>query len=370
MCIRDSVRIAAAHIDSPRLDLKPNPLYESNELALFKTRYYGGIKKYQWTAIPMSLHGVVILRDGTEVEVSVGEKEGEPQFVISDLLPHLSKEQDKRNLEGGITGEELNVIVGSLPFKADKGSELVKLNVLRLLNEKYGMTEEDFLTAELEIVPAAKVTDIGFDRSMLGGYGHDDRVCAYPEFTAILGLDEAPDYTAVAVLADKEETGSDGNTGLNSSYLKYFIADLARAEGLMAHDVLSKSKCLSADVNAAFDPTFPTPFEARNSSYLNKGIVVTKYTGGRGKGGTSDASAEFVGEVTRIFNNANVNWQMGELGAVDAGGGGTVAKYIANLDVDVIDVGVPVLSMHSPFELIAKLDVYMAHKAFSAFFKA
>ena len=232
------------------------------------------------------------------------------------------------------------------------------------------MTEEDFLTAELEIVPAAKVTDIGFDRSMLGGYGHDDRVCAYPEFTAILGLDEAPDYTAVAVLADKEETGSDGNTGLNSSYLKYFIADLARAEGLMAHDVLSKSKCLSADVNAAFDPTFPTPFEARNSSYLNKGIVVTKYTGGRGKGGTSDASAEFVGEVTRIFNNANVNWQMGELGAVDAGGGGTVAKYIANLDVDVIDVGVPVLSMHSPFELIAKLDVYMAHKAFSAFFKA
>ena len=368
--VGEGVRIAAAHIDSPRLDLKPNPLYESNELALFKTRYYGGIKKYQWTAIPMSLHGVVILKDGTEVEVSVGEKEGEPQFVISDLLPHLYKEQDKRNLEGGITGEELNVIVGSLPFKADKGSELVKLNVLRLLNEKYGMTEEDFLTAELEIVPAAKVTDIGFDRSMLGGYGHDDRVCAYPEFTAILGLDEAPDYTAVAVLADKEETGSDGNTGLNSSYLKYFIADLARAEGLMAHDVLSKSKCLSADVNAAFDPTFPTPFEARNSSYLNKGIVVTKYTGGRGKGGTSDASAEFVGEVTRIFNNANVNWQMGELGAVDAGGGGTVAKYIANLDVDVIDVGVPVLSMHSPFELIAKLDVYMAHKAFSAFFKA
>lgn len=368
--VGEGVRIAAAHIDSPRLDLKPNPLYEANEVALFKTHYYGGIKKYQWTTIPMSLHGIVVLRDGTEVEVSLGEKEGEPQFVISDLLPHLSKEQDKRTLDDGIKGEELNVIVGSLPFKADKGSELVKLNILKLLNEKYGMVEEDFLTAELEMVPAAKVTDIGFDRSLIGGYGHDDRVCAYPELRAILALDETPDYTAVAVLTDKEETGSDGNTGLNSSYMKYFIADLARSEGLMVWDVLSKSKCLSADVNAAFDPTFPTPFEARNASYLNRGIVVTKYTGARGKGGTSDASAEFVGEVTRIFNNANVNWQLGELGAVDAGGGGTVAKYVANLDVDVIDVGVPVLSMHAPFELIAKLDVYMANKAFTAFFKA
>ena len=226
--VGEGVRIAAAHIDSPRLDLKPNPLYEANEVALFKTHYYGGIKKYQWTTIPMSLHGIVVLRDGTEVEVSLGEKEGEPQFVISDLLPHLSKEQDKRTLDDGIKGEELNVIVGSLPFKADKGSELVKLNILKLLNEKYGMVEEDFLTAELEMVPAAKVTDIGFDRSLIGGYGHDDRVCAYPELRAILDLDETPDYTAVAVLTDKEETGSDGNTGLNSSYMKYFIADLAR----------------------------------------------------------------------------------------------------------------------------------------------
>ena len=368
--IGEGAHIAAAHIDSPRLDLKPNPLYESNEIALFKTHYYGGIKKYQWTAIPLSLHGIIVRRDGTEVEVSVGEKEGEPQFIISDLLPHLAKEQDKRTLDGGILGEELNVIVGSRPFKSDKGSELVKLNVLKLLNEKYGITEEDFLTAELEVVPAMKVTDIGFDRSLIGGYGHDDRVCAYPEFTALLDLDETPEYTAIAVLTDKEETGSDGNTGLCSSYLRYFIGDLARMEGLLDRDVLSNSKCISADVNAAFDPTFPSPFEARNSSYLNKGIVVTKYTGARGKGGTSDASAEFVGYVTRVFNNADVCWQMGELGAVDAGGGGTVAKYVANMDVDVVDVGVPVLSMHAPYEVISKLDVYMANKATKAFFEA
>ncbi len=368
--VAEGTRIAAAHIDSPRLDLKPNPLYEQNEIALFKTHYYGGIKKYQWTAMPLSLHGVVVLRDGTEVEVSIGEKEGEPQFVVSDLLPHLAAEQSKRTLGEGIKGEELNIIVGSFPFKDDKGSELVKLNILNILNEKYGMIEEDFLTAELEAVPAARVNDIGFDRSLIGGYGHDDRVCAYPELMAILELDDVPEYTAVAVLTDKEETGSDGNTGLESVYLKNFIADLARADGLKGRDVLSKSKCLSADVNAAFDPTFSSPFEPKNSSYINRGIVVTKYTGARGKGGTSDASAEYVGEVTRIFNKANVNWQMGELGAVDAGGGGTVAKYIANLDVDVIDVGVPVLSMHAPYELIAKLDVYMANKAFKAFFEA
>lgn len=368
--IGEGAHIAAAHIDSPRLDLKPNPLYESNEIALFKTHYYGGIKKYQWTTIPLSLHGIIVRRDGTEVEVSVGEKEGEPQFIISDILPHLSKEQDKRTLDGGILGEELNVIVGSCPFKSDKGSELVKLNILKLLNEKYGITEEDFLTAELEVVPAAKVNDIGFDRSLVGGYGHDDRVCAYPEVMAIFDLDEAPEHTAIAVLADKEETGSDGNTGLNSSYLRYFIADLARMEGLMGRDALSASKCISADVNAAYDPTFSSPFEARNASYLNKGIVVTKYTGARGKSGTSDASAEFVGYVTRVFNNADVCWQMGELGAVDAGGGGTVAKYVADMDVDVIDVGVPVLSMHAPYEVISKLDIYMANKATKAFFIA
>ncbi len=368
--IAEGAHIAAAHIDSPRIDLKPNPLYEANEIALFKTHYYGGIKKYQWPTVPLSLHGVIVRKDGTEVEVNVGEKDGEPQFIISDILPHLGREQSERKLGQGIKGEELNVIVGSLPFKTDEGSELVKLNIMKMLNEKYGIVEDDFMTAELEMVPAMKVSDIGFDRSLIGGYGHDDRVCAYPELMAILELEEAPEHTAVAVFADKEETGSDGNTGLNSSYLRYFIADLARLEGLMGRDALSKSKCLSADVNAAFDPTFSSPFEARNSAYLNKGIVVTKYTGSGGKGGTSDASAEFTGEIARIFTAADVCWQMGELGAVDAGGGGTVAKYVANLDIDVIDVGVPVLSMHSPYEVVSKLDVYMTNKAVKAFFKA
>ena len=367
--VSEGTRIAAAHIDSPRMDLKQNPLYESNEIALFKTRYYGGVKKYQWTAMPLSLHGVVVLKDGTEVEVNIGEADDDPKFVMSDLLPHLAGEQMKRTLDEGIKGEELNIIVGSIPFCSDKGSELVKLNVLRILNEKYGMTESDFLTAELEAVPAHKVSDIGFDRSLIGGYGHDDRVCAYPQFRAILDIDEAPEYTAVAVFTDKEETGSNGNTGLCSAYLEYFIADLGRAENIPGRDILSKSKCLSADVNAAFDPTFSAPFEPNNASYLNKGIVVTKYTGGRGKGGTSDASAEFVGEVTRLFDRNNVQWQMGELGAVEAGGGGTVAKYIANLNVDVVDVGVPVLSMHAPYETISKLDIYMANKAFYSFLK-
>lgn len=368
--IGEGAHIAAAHIDSPRVDLKPNPLYESNEIALFKTHYYGGIRKYQWPTVPLSMHGIIVRKDGTEIEVNIGEKEGEPQFIISDLLPHLAREQSERKLGQAIKGEELNVIVGSLPFKADSGSELVKLNIMKMLNDKYCIVEEDFLTAELEMVPATKVNDIGFDRSLIGGYGHDDRVCAYPELMAILELEEAPEHTAVAVFADKEETGSDGNTGLNSSYLRYFIADIARLEGLMGRDALSKSKCLSADVNAAFDPTFPSPFESANSAYINKGIVVTKYTGSGGKGGTSDASAEFVGEVTRIFNAADVCWQMAELGAVDAGGGGTVAKYVANLDIDVVDVGVPVLSMHAPYEVVSKLDVYMTNKAIKAFFEA
>ncbi len=365
----EGVRIAAAHIDSPRIDLKQNPLYESEELALLKTHYYGGIKKYQWTTIPLSLHGVVILQDGTSVTVSVGENDGEPRFVITDLLPHLAAEQMKRPLDKGIEGEELNILVGSRPFKSDKGSELVKLNILNMLNEKYGMTETDFLSAELELVPAFPVCDIGFDRSLIGGYGHDDRVCAYPSAMAAFDC-KAPDYTAVTVLTDKEETGSDGNTGLNSSYLKYFIEDLARMSGVEGRDVMRKSECLSADVNAAFDPTFPSVLEKRNASFANKGIVMTKYTGSRGKGGTSDASAEFVGRIRRIFDEANVIWQIGELGKVDEGGGGTVAKYIANLDIDVVDVGVPVLSMHSPFEVVSKLDVYMSYKGFKAFFEA
>lgn len=366
--IDEGVKIAAAHIDSPRLDLKPNPLYESDEIALFKTHYYGGIKKYQWVAIPLALHGVIVKKDGTKVTVKIGEEECEPKFVISDILPHLGAEQGKRTLSEGISGEELNVIVGSRPFKSDEGSELVKLNILKLLNEKYGIVESDFLSAELEVVPAFKADDIGFDRSLIGSYGHDDRVCAYPAAMAAFDI-EAPDYTVISVLTDKEETGSDGNTGLQSSYLKYFIAYLAKANGLEVYQVLSKSECLSADVNSAYDPTFNSVFEKNNTSYLNKGVVITKYTGARGKSGTSDASAEYMGKIRAMLDKANVVWQIGELGKVDAGGGGTVAKYIANLDIDVVDLGVPVLSMHAPYEVISKLDLYMAYKAFYAFFK-
>ena len=369
--VKEGVNIAAAHIDSPRLDLKPNPLYEDNEIALFKTHYYGGIKKYQWVTIPLSLHGVIVKKDGTKVTVRIGEDEGDPQFVITDLLPHLGASQMARKPAEIIKGEELNILVGSMPFKSDKGSELVKLNIMKILNEKYGIVERDFLTAELEAVPAAKAVDLGFDRSMIGGYGHDDRVCAYPALQAILELEEAPERTAVTVLTDKEETGSDGNTGLECDYLRYFLADLGRCEGnIMGRDVLSNSKCLSADVNAAFDPTFANVLDKMNASYINKGIVVTKYTGARGKSGTSDASAEFVGEVARVFDSNGVVWQLGELGKVDEGGGGTVAKFIANMNVDVVDVGVPVLSMHAPFEVVAKLDVYMAKKAFLKFFEA
>ncbi|MBR3755042.1 MAG: aminopeptidase [Clostridia bacterium] len=365
--VEEGVHIAAAHIDSPRLDLKPNPLYEEAEFALFKTHYYGGIKKYQWTAIPLALHGVVVKADGTSVEVNIGEDAGDPKFVVTDLLPHLAAEQMKRSLAEGIKGEELNILIGSRPFKDDEGSESVKLNIMNILNEKYGIVEADFLSAELEAVPAFGADDVGFDRSLIGAYGHDDRVCAYPSVMAVLEAGE-PEYTALTVLADKEETGSDGNTGLNSSYMAYFIGDLARMQGGVASIALSNSECLSADVNAAFDPTFPGVYEKMNTSFANRGIVVTKYTGSRGKGGTSDASAEFMGRVRRLFNENGVVWQVGELGKVDEGGGGTVAKYVASHNIDVVDVGVPVLSMHAPYEVISKLDLYMAYKGFLTFF--
>lgn len=366
--LAEGVRIAAAHIDAPRLDLKQHPLYEDNELALMKTHYYGGIRKYQWPCIPLALHGVIIRKDGTRVEVTLGEKADEPCFVVTDLLPHLAVEQSKRTLNDGIRGEELNLLVGSRPFKDDQESELTKLNILRLLNEKYGIVESDFISAELEAVPAFKAQTIGFDRSMIGAYGHDDRVCAYPALRAALSC-TAPEKTILTVLTDKEEIGSDGNTGLNSSYLPYFIHDLARTQGTDGQTVLSHSECLSADVNAAFDPTFPDVYERRNASYLNYGVVVTKYTGSRGKYDTSDASAEFTGRIRILLDQEEVAWQTGELGKVDAGGGGTVAKYIANLNVDVIDIGVPVLSMHSPFEVISKLDLYNTYRAISAFFE-
>jgi aspartyl aminopeptidase len=364
--IESGVRLCAAHIDSPRLDLKQFPLYESNEIALFKTHYYGGIKKYQWTAIPLSLHGVIIKADGSSVTVNIGEDEADPVFCVTDLLPHLATDQMKRNLAQGIKGEELNILVGSRPFKDNEESEAVKLNILSILNEKYGIIEDDFISAELEAVPAFKAKDIGFDRSMIGSYGHDDRVCAYTALAATLDCN-SPKHTVVTVLTDKEETGSDGNTGLCSAYLKYFITDLAAEFGIAGHTVLSASECLSADVNAAFDPTFPEVTEKNNCSYINHGVCVTKYTGARGKSGTSDASAEFVGKIRRLLDKENVIWQTGELGKVDMGGGGTVAAYIANLDVDTIDVGVPVLSMHAPYEVVSKIDVYMAYRAFYAF---
>ena len=365
--VANGVRIAAAHIDSPRLDLKQNPLYEEQELALFKTHYYGGIKKYQWTALPLALHGVVVRADGSRVEISLGEREEEPCFVVTDLLPHLATEQVKRTLADGIRGEELNILIGSRPFRDDEASELVKLNIMRLIHEKYGITEADFLSAELELVPALHARDLGFDRSMIGAYGHDDRVCTYPCVMAALSC-AAPEKTIVAVLADKEETGSDGNTGLNSAYLEYFICDLAAMQDADGREALSHSECLSADVNAAMDPTFSDVLEPRNAARLNYGASLTKYTGSRGKGGTSDASAEFVGRVRRLLDGAGVTWQTGELGRVDLGGGGTVAMYIANLGADVVDLGVPVLSMHSPFEVVAKFDVYMMYRAVEAFF--
>lgn len=361
------VRLSAAHIDSPRLDLKQNPLYEDGQLALFKTHYYGGIKKYQWTSIPLSLHGVLVKKDGTKVTVCIGEDADDPQFVVTDLLPHLAAEQMKRTLADGIRGEELNVLVGSRPFAADEQSEMVKLNILHILFEKYGVTESDFLSAELEAVPAFSARDIGFDRSMIGAYGHDDRVCAYPAAEAIFAA-ENPEYTAITCLTDKEEIGSDGNTGLNSSYLKYFIADLAKANGENYHTVLRNTQCLSADVNAAFDPTFPEVSEKLNASFVNGGVAIMKYTGARGKSGTSDASAEFMAKVRALLDGNDIVWQSCELGKVDAGGGGTVAMYLAALDIDVVDLGVPVLSMHAPFEVVSKLDVYMAYRAFSAFF--
>ncbi len=364
--ISEGVKISAAHIDSPRLDLKQVPVYEDSEIAYLKTHYYGGIKKYQWPTIPLSLYGTVVKADGTKIDIAVGDSEDDPVFYVSDLLPHLAQNQSKKTLSEAIDAESLNLVVGSLPFKDDKASEKVKLNLLNILFEKYGIVEADFLSAELEAVPAFNSKDVGFDRSMIGAYGHDDRVCAYPALVAAVKCDK-PAYTTVTVLADKEETGSEGNTGLDSDFLRYFIADLAEPFGVNAREVLSNSQCLSADVNAAFDPNFAEVYERKNACFINYGIVVTKYTGARGKSGTSDASAEYMGAIRNLFDKENIVWQTAELGKTDVGGGGTVAKYIAGMNVDTIDVGVPVLSMHSPFEVVSKLDVYMAYKAFYAF---
>lgn len=366
--VKNGTRLSIAHIDSPRIDLKPNPLYEDNSLALFKTHYYGGIKKYQWTVIPLALHGTVVKLDGTKIDICIGVDEKDPCFCITDLLPHLAQEQAQKKMGKIVEAENLNVLVGSRPLPCDdEESELVKLNVMNILNQKYGIVEGDFLSAELCLVPAYKTRDVGFDRSLIGGYGHDDKVCAYPAVMAAINTD-VPDCTCITYLCDKEETGSDGNTGMQSDFLRFFIYDLAKAEGVEGYRALSLSKCLSADVNAAFDPTYASAYEPKNSSFINNGVIITKYTGSGGKGGTSDASAEYMGEIRTMLEKNNILWQTGELGRVDLGGGGTIAKYVANMNVEVVDLGVPVLSMHAPFELISKVDVYEAYRAFHAFF--
>lgn len=367
--LEQGVHVVAAHLDSPRLDLKPNPLYESHEMAFFKTHYYGGIKKYQWATIPLSLHGVVIKQNGERVSVRIGDEPGDPVFCVNDLLIHLATEQMKRPSKDAIAGEELNVLIGLHPFRDDQESEKVKLAILRLLYEKYNITERDFISAELEMVPAFPASDVGFDRSMIGGYGQDDRVCAYTAVQAILSC-KTLQRTAVVVLADKEEIGSDGNTGLNSSFFPYFIEDLAAIFQTNGRTVLSNSHCISADVNAGFDPTFPDVSEQNNAAFCNYGVVVTKYTGSRGKSGTSDASAEFVDQITRLLDRENIIWQTGELGKVDAGGGGTVAMFLANLNMNVVDVGIPVLSMHAPFEVTSKVDIYQAYRTYHSFLQA
>ena len=363
------VNIGAAHIDSPRLDLKQNPLYETDEMAFLKTHYYGGIRKYQWVTIPLELHGVVALKSGQNVRVSVGNGPGDPLFTIDDLLPHLGMEQAKRPMSEAIPGESLNILVGSRPLADDEGSDRVKLSVLELLNRKYGIVEEDFISAELSAVPAFNACDIGFDRSLIGSYGHDDRVCAYAALAALLQLD-VPERTAICMLADKEEIGSEGVTGMKSAAFDTFMADLCETQGVQPRVCYEKSFCLSADVTAAYDPNFAEVYEKRNSAFINYGMGLCKYTGARGKSGASDASAEVVAYVRRVLDQANVAWQMAELGKVDAGGGGTVAAYMAERDIDTIDAGVPVLSMHAPFETVAKLDCYMTYKGMKAIFEA
>ena len=365
----EGFRLVIAHIDSPRLDLRPNPLYESDHLSYFKTHYYGGIRKYQWGTMPLAIHGVFTRADGSSVSFSVGEDENDPVFCITDLLPHLGAEQNDRKLSDGIKAEELNVLIGSDAVEEEDVKEAVKLNTLILLHEKYGITERDFTRAEIEVVPAHKARDVGFDRSMVGGYGHDDRVDAYPALMAEIET-KNPVHTTVCVLTDKEEIGSDGVTGMQSMYVFHFMQLLCRAAG--QDDILAfqNSVCLSADVTAAYDPSWANAFEPQNGTYAGRGVAFFKYTGSRGKSAANDASAELVGYVTRMMDADDVAWQIGELGRLDLGGGGTIAKYVANRGIPVIDIGVPVLSMHSPFEVIHKTDLYMAYRAFVLFNQA
>lgn len=366
--LSEGVVVAAAHVDAPRLDLKQTPLYEDNELAFFKTHYYGGIKKYQWTAIPLELHGVVATKDGEVIEVVIGREKDDPQFVISDLLPHLAADQMKKTLAEGVTGEGLNILIGSAPY-ADEGADRVKLAVMSILNSRYDITEEDFISAELCAVPAFEVRDIGLDRSLIGAYGHDDRVCAYAELKAIFDVKE-PEQTCVCILADKEETGSDGVSGMKSEAFEWFVGDMCKVQGADLRDCFAQSICVSADVTAAFDPNYPEVSEKLNTARLNYGVGLHKFTGSRGKAGTNDAPAELVAYMRRICAENGVQWQMCELGKVDQGGGGTVAMYMGNRNIATIDAGVPVLSMHAPFEIVAKYDCYMTYKCVLAAYSA
>ena len=371
--IEDGINIVGSHADSPRLDLKPNPVYEDHGFAYFKTHYYGGIKKYQWTAIPLSIHGVVVKTNGEKVEINIGEKDDEPIFTITDLLPHLAQEQMEKKLKDGIEGESLNLLIGSIPYNDEKASEKVKLNILNIINRKYGIVEKDFLSAEIELVPALKCRSLGFDESLVVGYGQDDKVCVYTSLTAMLNVHN-PKKTAVCIFADKEEIGSMGNTGMESNVFSTFMSEILNKLGVNRPNLLDKmfcnSKMLSADVDAGFDPIYSQVSELNNASFLNKGVGVNKYTGARGKSGGSDANAEFVAYVRNVFESNNIAYQVAELGKVDVGGGGTIAYILANKGVEVLDCGIPVLSMHSPYEVTSKYDIYQAHRAYEAFLNA
>ena len=371
--LEKGLNIVGAHIDSPRLDLKPNPLYEDSGFAYLKTHYYGGIKKYQWTTIPLSIHGVIVKTTGEKIKVNIGEDDGDPIFTITDLLPHLAQEQMEKKLKEGIAGEDLNLLIGSIPYGDEKTTEKVKLNILKILNEKYGITEKDLLSSELELVPAFKAKSLGFDRSMVAGYGQDDRVCAYTELRAMLNINN-PKKTAVCILSDKEEIGSMGNTGMESHMFDFFISEILNKLGINRPNLLDKvfcfSKMLSSDVDAGFDPIYASVSDKTNAGFLGKGISLNKYTGARGKSGASDANAEYVAWVRNILENDGIQYQIAELGKVDIGGGGTIAFIIANKGADVIDCGVPVLSMHAPYEVTSKYDVYAAYKTYKAFWNA
>ena len=371
--LENGLNIVGAHIDSPRLDLKPNPLYEDGELAYFNTHYYGGIKKYQWTTIPLSIHGVIIKSNGEKITVNIGESENDPIFTITDLLPHLAKEQEAKRLREAIDGENLDLLVGSIPILDDETKNKVKLNILKILNEKYGIIEKDFVSSELELVPAFKARSLGFDYGMVAAYGQDDKVCSYTALKALMEM-ERPQKTAVCILSDKEEIGSMGNTGMESHVFDYFVSELLNKAGENRPNLLEKvfcySKMLSSDVDAGFDPLYASVSDRDNSGYLSKGITLNKYTGARGKSGASDANAEYVAYIRNLFETNNIKYQVSELGKVDVGGGGTIAYILANKGVDVIDCGVPVLSMHAPYEVTSKFDIYEAYRGYEAFYKS